>query len=76
MCRRPVTLGGGSRMVKGWPPGRWLCDGRIGRGLGEEVFADPVFGPVIFNGGGVVGFGQVVRHFFLWCAPVILGKPP
>ncbi len=32
------------------------------RGLGEEVFADPVFGPVIFNGGGVVGFGQVVRH--------------
>ena len=33
-----------------------------GVGCGEEVLADPVFGPVIFNGGGVVGFGQVVRH--------------
>ncbi len=33
-----------------------------GRGLSEEVFADPVFGPFIFNGGGVVGFGEVVGH--------------
>ncbi len=32
------------------------------RGLGEEVFADPIFGPVIFQVGGVVGFGQVVGH--------------
>ena len=38
--------------------------GWIGRGLDEEIFADPVTGPVIFNGGWVVGFGQVVRHFF------------
>ena len=33
-----------------------------GRRLGEELFAHPVFGPVIFNGGRVVGFGQVVGH--------------
>jgi hypothetical protein len=31
-------------------------------GFGEEVFFDPVFGPFIFNGGWVVGFGQVVGH--------------
>jgi len=30
--------------------------------LGEEVFADPEFGPFFFNGGGVVGFGEVVGH--------------
>ena len=36
--------------------------GSAGCGLDEEIFADPVAGPMIFNGGGVVGFGQVVRH--------------
>ena len=35
-----------------------------GRRNGEEFFADPVAGPVIFNGGRVVGFGQIVRHGF------------
>jgi hypothetical protein len=51
------------------PPGRPGREARFGRseasegrGLGEELLAHPVFGPVIFNGGGVVGFGQVVRH--------------
>ncbi len=42
--------------------GALVLVGCSGRGHGEELFADPVFGPVIFNGGGVVGFGQVVRH--------------
>ena len=40
-----------------------------GCGLREEVFADPVFGPAIFNRGGVVGFGQVVRHGVLSAPP-------
>jgi hypothetical protein len=41
--------------------------------LGEEVFADPVFGPVIFKEGGVVGFGQVVGHGVLgWLRGVTL----
>ena len=35
----------------------------VGRRNGEKVLADPVTGPVIFNGGWVVGFGQIVRHF-------------
>ena len=39
-----------------------LSEVLLGRGLREEVLAHPVFGPVIFDGGGVVGFGQVVRH--------------
>ena len=72
MCRRPVTLGGGSRMVKAdWPSGRLVLDRAAGAGVGcgEEIFADPVFGPVIFNGGGVVGFGQVVRHGFSSASP-------
>ncbi len=53
----------------------WRRGGRIrrcirgGRGLGEEVLAHPVFGPVIFNGGGVVGFGQVVGHGGLSTSP-------
>jgi hypothetical protein len=47
---------------------------RIGRGLGEELLAHPVFGPVIFNGGGVVSFGQVVRHDFLGRVPDGLRK--
>ncbi len=37
--------------------------GGFGRRLFEKLLADPVGGPVIFNGGWVVGFRQVVRHF-------------
>jgi hypothetical protein len=37
--------------------------------LGEKVLANPVFGPAIFNGGGVVGFGQVVGHGVFSRAP-------
>ena len=68
-------MGGGSRMVKDLPAGPLGCshepDRRIGfgrTGLGEEVFADPVFGPVVFNGCGVVGFRQVVGHEVFWRA--------
>ena len=39
-----------------------VLDGLSGSRDGEEFLADPVAGPVIFNGGGVVGFGQIVRH--------------
>ena len=51
-----------------WPADSWrLALTRIGGNAGgchvEEFFADPVGGPVIFNGGGVVSFGQVVGHF-------------
>jgi len=28
----------------------------------EEVFLDPVFGPALFNAGGVVSLWQFVRH--------------
>ena len=49
--------------------------GRIWRGLGEELLAHPVFGPVIFNGGGVVSFGQVVRHIILDESPMDCVKP-
>ncbi len=45
-------------------------------GLGEELFADPVSGPMIFNGGGVVGFGQVVRHWVWSKAPGMCAKSP
>ena len=78
MCRRPVTLGGGSRIVKDWPSslGRLRRCGSCGRRLGEEVLAHPVFGPVIFNGGGVVGFGQVVRHERLVRSPRGLPQTP
>ena len=76
MCRRPVTLGGGSRMVKELgPPARSFSPAALGRGLGEEILADPVFGPVIFNGGGVVGFGQVVRHGGFELAPGCAPNP-
>src|ERR1700761_3844223 len=34
----------------------------MGRRLSEELFLHPVFGPVIFNSGVVVSFGQIVRH--------------
>ena len=78
MCRRPVTLGGGSRMVNGdWPSRRSLC-GRVAperSRLGEKILADPVFGPVIFNGGRVVGFGQVVRHDLVWKSPECAQNP-
>ena len=47
-------------------PGRSVLE----RGLGEQLLAHPVFGPVIFNGGRVVGFGQVVRHGGYQRAPV------
>ena len=51
-----------------------VCGRSSGCGLGEELLAHPVFGPVIFNGGGVVGFGQVVRHVFLGRVPDGLRK--
>ncbi len=45
-----------------------------GGGYDEEFFADPVIGPVIFNGGWVVGFGQVVRHFVFGESPMEMRK--
>ena len=48
---------------------------RLGVRLGEELLAHPVFGPVIFNGGRVVGFGQVVRHGGCHRAPMDCAKP-
>ena len=44
--------------------------------LREEVFAHPVLGPVIFNGGRVVSFWQVVRHGGQWRAPRSLRRHP
>src|SRR5581483_10367742 len=50
----------------------WLRRGRYG----EELFAHPVLGPVIFNGGRIVSFRQVVGHFVIWRAPGDCGKTP
>ena len=57
MCRVPVTLGGGSVMVKVWPA---AIGGR--RVDVEELFVDPVFGPARFDRARFVGLGKIVRH--------------
>ena len=59
MCSRPVTLGGGSRMVKGCAAD-FATILRFGI---EEPLLDPVLGPAVFNGGGIVGFGQFAWHY-------------
>ena len=46
------------------------------RRLGEELLAHPVLRPVIFNGGRVVCFRQVVRHGGRQRAPGILRRNP
>ena len=44
--------------------------------LNKQLLADPVFGPVVFDGGGVVGFGQIVRHGGLSACPQkVRGNP-
>ena len=34
----------------------------VERGGVKEIFTHPVLGPVLFNGGGIVGFRKFVRH--------------
>ena len=50
---------------RGQQDGKWVRGRRIawrGSRLIEELFADPIFGPVVFEMGGIVGFWQVVGH--------------
>src|SRR3569623_1765168 len=41
--------------------------------LREELLPDPVLGPVIFDGSGVVRYGQIVRH---WALSAVSGECP
>ena len=53
----------------------FLLGVRVRRRLGKKILADPIFSPVIFDGGRVVRFGQVVGHGGRQRAPRICAKP-
>ena len=57
MCRRPVTLGGGSSRVN---TGRDSSAAGVRRR--KEFFFCPVLGPAGFNRARLVRFGEIVGH--------------
>ncbi len=58
MCRRPVTLGGGSSMVNFFVAS---CVS-LGVGTSNRCSLDPVLGPAFFNDRRIVCFWQFVAH--------------
>ena len=62
MCRQPVTLGGGSSMVKGLASAGGGIGSGSGVGTSKRLLADPVLGPALLDDGGIVGLGKVVAE--------------